>query len=479
MRALLCMALSTTLSPCAGQYWRAIGRGPNTPFTIQTLYGDSALDRLLGAGPWRYIYNTTDTVEAMGIAAWNGSRWDSLGHRMESGAMQTHQFFRYQGTLYASGNWGLLCTSGEWNTGFARYNEATRRWGDLGCVNPTTSHLDVLSQRSGGLGFYTTGYAGDPCGLPTSCAFTYDGETYAEWPPFQQIPYHQGNYAGYVFEFRGKTYMTGSFQNPLAPGTATFLRHNGTAWEYVPGWGNLLSPIKDYNIRNDTLYVSGVFRSAEGGPGNMIARFDGTTWDDMGGGMLYAPVLASGIVRCMHWFHDELWVGGIFTSAGDIAAESIAKWNGRQWCSLNADFQGHLPDFTEPGVSSITSWRDSLYIGGGFSFINGLPARQVAQWLGGTETVACSTPVNVAVRERSSTTDLVLLPNPVDEELVLQGLPDGLLHLELFDPLGRSVWRAQTAARTVPVAELSAGSYILRVVDARGVRLGQAKFLKR
>jgi len=68
--------------PLDAQYWRGIGRGVQVHGWVQLLYGDSVLDRLIGAGPFPDIFNENDSVEATGIAAWNGQRWDSLGHRL-------------------------------------------------------------------------------------------------------------------------------------------------------------------------------------------------------------------------------------------------------------------------------------------------------------------------------------------------------------------------------------------------------------
>ncbi|MBK8498448.1 MAG: hypothetical protein IPL52_06415 [Flavobacteriales bacterium] len=70
--------------------------------------------------------------------------------------------------------------------------------------------------------------------LPEACVF-HDGTAFYEWEPFAQIPFDDGNYVGYVFDYLGKTYMTGSYRNPIGTGLVTFMRYNGSNWEYVPG----------------------------------------------------------------------------------------------------------------------------------------------------------------------------------------------------------------------------------------------------
>ena len=477
MRIILLISVLLPFS-CFAQYWRGIGRGVQVHGWVQLLYGDSVLDRLIGAGPFPDIFNENDSVETTGIAAWNGHRWDSLGHRLSPGAAQTHCLERYDGTLYASGNWSFQNDAGQWTTGYARFDENTLRWSDLGCYNPQFSGLGTMTLQGSGTGFYLTGWMGDPCALPEAPVFTYDGTNYANWTPYQQIPFDAGDYVGFVFEFRGMTYMTGDFRDPLSGGYCSMMRYNGSDWEYVPGWGQLLAPIKEFSIHNDTLYIAGTFRRSMGAPGDLIARFDGSTWDDMGGGLFYEPVPMSGAALDLLWHHNELWVVGMFTRAGDIAAECVAKWNGRQWCSLPADFQGHLPNMVETRIGSITSWRDSVYIAGGFSYINGEPVREVAQWLGGDATVACSTPVQVGLAETSQSPSIQISPNPVADELRILGIPDGAHHFMACDGLGRRVLAIRTALPTLDVRLLDPGIYVLVIMGPHGELLAKAKFQK-
>jgi hypothetical protein len=461
---------------CHAQFWQSIGQGVMFHGGVQLLYGDSVLDRMLGAGPWPDIYNENDTVQAMGIAAWDGARWDSLGHRISEGEAQTHHFLRYDGMLYASGNWLYLNEEDIVNTGIARYNESTMHWDDLGCVNPQYSGLGTMTLRADGSGFYFTGHSGDPCGLPTANVFTYDGSVYASWPPFQQIPEYPTSYVGFVFDFQGMSYMTGWFRDPLSDGFCSLMRYNGSSWEYVPGWGSLLEPIKEFSIHNNTLYLAGTFRRSVGAPGDLVARFDGNTWDDMGGGLFYEEAPVSGAALDMLWHHNELWVVGQFTSAGDIPAECVAKWNGRQWCSLSADFQGHLPNMTETRIGNITSWRDSVYISGGFSYINGEPVREVAQWLGGDATMACSTPVGL--EESGPVPATRVFPNPVADRLTVVGLPVGAYHFSVYDALGRSVLEQNGSEHVIPVDRLLSGTYVLKAYGLDGRVVVRTRFVK-
>ncbi|MEO8589065.1 MAG: hypothetical protein ABI432_06840 [Flavobacteriales bacterium] len=257
------------------QHWKAMGKGP-IGGEVGTLFGDSMVDHLLAGGEFQHYKNEVDTVLVYGIAAWNGTRWDSLAHRIAPGEGLTHWFLRYQGDLYACGGWGFDVGS-ETNWGLARLNQDTQYWEALECINSFASGISTLVPKEPQGTLYATGYLGSLCGYPESCVFRCDGSAFHIWEPFQQIPEYSGNYVGCVFDYQGMTYMTGLFKDPLTSGSLSLARFNGTSWEHVPGW-NTIAGIKEVSIRNDTLYVAGAFRESQGGPGNMIAAFDGQNW---------------------------------------------------------------------------------------------------------------------------------------------------------------------------------------------------------
>ncbi|MBL7983146.1 MAG: T9SS type A sorting domain-containing protein [Flavobacteriales bacterium] len=472
--ALACICSLATAQP----YWRGLGNGTIGPTSIQTLYGDEASGRLLAGGTFMWITNENDTVLGMGQAAWNGSRWDSLAHRIQpisgnNSAQPTHWFLRYGGDLYACGSFSFLTDEGLWNRRFARLNMDEQRWEALECTHLTTSGLQTLVPKEPQTTLYATGFKGTVCNYPESCVFRYDGQAFYTWEPFELIPSNPDNYIGHVFDFLGHTYITGSFRDPLGPGFVDFLRFDGSAWEHVPGW-DAAATIKTISIRNDTLYIGGTFREAGGGPGNLIAYFDGTTWNNMGGGLDYTPVPMSATVLDLEWFNNELYVGGMFNVAGEIPVEGLAVWKGDRWCRLPGDFASN--QWNSAKILDITVWRDSLYICGGFISIDGEPIRQVAQYIGGDAVGDCSLPV--AVNEQISAPTFTLSPNPTNGTLRLQGLPAEARRLLVRDALGRVVHVQTTNLYQLELGHLPAGTYLVHVLDAGGGLSGQARFVR-
>jgi hypothetical protein len=478
MRAVMWLVALLTTGQGAAQSWRGLGRGTIGPTGVQTLFGDSVSDRLLAGGTFMWIRNENDTVLGMGQAAWNGNRWDSLAHRIEpisgnNSTSQTFWFLRFQDDLLVCGGFATQLANGQWNNGFARLNEANMRWEPLVCPKPDNGLQTLVPKVPQGT-LYATGHrTGSICELPQSCVFQYDGSDFVEWAPFSLIPDHPNNLVGYVFDFRGQTYMTGTFRDPYSNSLINFMRFNGTSWEYVPGW-NATATIKAISIRNDTLYVGGTFREAGGGPGNLIAYFDGTTWNNMAGGLDYTPVPMSATVLDLEWFNNALYAGGMFNEAGGIPVEGLAVWKGDRWCRLPGDFASN--QWNSAKILDITVWRDSLYICGGFISIDGEPIRQVAQYIGGDAVSECSLPV--AVNEQPFDEGLILSPNPTSGPLRLQGFPPSAQHVEVRDALGRVVHAQSTNLNQLELSHLPAGTYLLQVVDTGGEVKGQARFVR-
>src|SRR5690606_18745255 len=91
----------------------------------------------------------------------------------------------------------------------------------------------------------------------------------------------------FVFKFQGQFYITGLFTVNTSPMEFYgLMRHNGAAWEPVPGF-EIAAPIKSIKIHENKLYIGGYFTEVQGAPGNGIAVFDGTNWDNLGGGVLW------------------------------------------------------------------------------------------------------------------------------------------------------------------------------------------------
>jgi hypothetical protein len=82
-------------------------------------------------------------------------------------------------------------------------------------------------------------------------------------------------------------------------------------------------------VSGNDLYAGGLFSTAGGSAATNIAKWNGSIWSALGSGM-------NGEVRGLAVSSGDLYAGGGFTAAGGGAANRVAKWNGNTWSGLGS-----------------------------------------------------------------------------------------------------------------------------------------------
>jgi hypothetical protein len=132
-------------------------------------------------------------------------------------------------------------------------------------------------------------------------------------------------------------------------------------------------------VYNGDLIAAGDFVNAGGTPAAHVARWDGAAWQALGSGISgnvgsFTPGVYGLAAR-----NGELIAGGLFTTAGGVAVNSIARWNGSAW--LSAGF----PEFQMvqgPFIYALTIFGTDLIAGGAFDPGGGAPGTNIARWDG-------------------------------------------------------------------------------------------------
>jgi trimeric autotransporter adhesin len=139
-------------------------------------------------------------------------------------------------------------------------------------------------------------------------------------------------------------------------------------------------------VYNNELYVGGSFKMMKDSdvinPSvifNGIARWDGTEWNVVGGGLKSKPGNPPMTVYAMYVYDGSLYVGGTFDSAGHIKAKNIAKWNGNVWKRVRG---GVLSTNDTSKVEAFTEYQGKLIVGGVFNKAGGITVSNIAQWNG-------------------------------------------------------------------------------------------------
>jgi hypothetical protein len=223
-------------------------------------------------------------------------------------------------------------------------------------------------------------------------------------------------------------------------------------------------------VYKDELYVCGYFAKNAGNKGNKIMRWDGNQWKEVGGG-LCSPF---DIATDMMVYQDKLYVVGIFDCVGDgLPASDIAVWDGEKWCSFgNSKFDNKL--------NCIGTYKDEIYVGGGFTIINGQSSRFFAKYIGDHSTDTCQTVIS-GVSDLEARPRLEIAPNPAQDYLNLQ-LQDGstpVESIEILDAAGRNCsqfidWKTTDySTGQLNIQRLPAGWYCVRVRCSDRVLVGR------
>jgi hypothetical protein len=175
-------------------------------------------------------------------------------------------------------------------------------------------------------------------------------------------------------------FVGGSFRKAGGLVVQKIARWDGTAWSDLAGGvsptGFVLALASFDDGSGPSLFAGGVFTDAGGIPVSNIARWDGSAWHDVGGGV------AGGGVQALAVFDDgsgpALWAGGAFATAGGVASPYLARWNGTAWAAPaagNPDLDVDALAVHDDGSGS----GPALVAGGSFSSAGGVPTGTVAR----------------------------------------------------------------------------------------------------
>ena len=175
-------------------------------------------------------------------------------------------------------------------------------------------------------------------------------------------------------------YAAGNFNNAGGVPADRVARWDGASWSGLgsgtTGRVNALAVFDDGG--GPALYAGGRFLGAGGWTVNRIAKWDGVRWTPLAGGGLSGEVFALAV------FDDgsgpALYAGGDFLSlqAGGVPARRIAKWDGTSWSEVGGGVGGPVLALEV----LVSGGRPVLHIGGEFSLVGDLAVNNLAVWNG-------------------------------------------------------------------------------------------------
>jgi hypothetical protein len=342
--------------------------------------------KLVAGGDFR----RAGALRTRNVAAWDGSRWDSLGPGL---TFPVSGLTRLHGSLIAATGRSIKMWDGR---AWSSIAEGGGAW--------------ALSVFQGDL--IAAGYFRALSGVPA--------QNIARWDGLSWMPLAEGIGRVYTAQLfclavaDSSLYVGGTFSEAGRVSADGLARWDGESWSEV-GSGEGGSVLAMAIYRGELV----VARS------NRLRTWNGRRW----------AALAQADNRIMALAVHDGWLiaGGAFTRIGDVAAKGLAAWDGVAWTPL-----GSGVDWT---VEAIASFGPDLYVGGLFRFAGGKGAHHVGCW---RSSAAPGGPRILTMRNPYRPGD------PID--VALEG-SSGFL-LEVFDLQGRRVrtlWEDEVVAGPVTV----------------------------
>lgn len=399
---------TTTVSNLAswnGTEWRAIG---NTP-SVGTVYDLEVWNERLIAGG---SFTSIDEVPAACLAQWDGSEWTALGGVAGGNPSMVQDLLLHAEHLYVCGSFSSA--GGVSAKSIARSDGKT--WESLG------SGLE--SPPSVGLGremcvfgdeLIVSGEFRQAGGAPTRDMARWNGQSWSAGP-LRMSPGTQGPFAGPMLVHDDKLVVGGSYvalDETLERYVAAW---DGESFEMLGSGDGASQQISELAVTTSGLVALGGFDMIGDEIVRNMAVYDGQGWSKLGGGI----DVGAGRVAIEH--QGQIHVGGIFSSIAGVAANGLARWDGKAWTALPVGPNSAITCATIDGGSLVVAgtfgspWELSgtrvlrwdgvafspvggpvlddvltlcvhdgeLHAGGWFPIIGGTLANRVAKWTGAT-----------------------------------------------------------------------------------------------
>lgn len=336
------------------QTWSGVGYGMGDWVNASTVYNGSLIvgGRFTNAGG----------VSANYIAKWNGTSWSALGTGMDG---WVNALTVYNGELIAGGS--FTTAGGVVVNNIARWDGTT--WTDVsGGTNSIVAALTVYNNK-----LIVGGYFTDAEGVPVNYIGAWDNNGWTTLGSGMG----GGQRQVMALTVHGTDLIAAGFFTSAGGVAANHIaKWNGTTWSPVGSGINWIV----YSLANygTALIAGGLFDACGSVAASSIASWNGTAWSPLGSGIGATIAGSYKYVFALEVYHGSLYAGGMYLTAGGLTANGIAKWNGSSWSDLNGGvWYGGSNAY---GVNTLKVYNNQLYAGGLFTSAGTVGVAHIARW---------------------------------------------------------------------------------------------------
>jgi len=460
---ILVLLLSTGLK---AQQWYPMGildtlDGGNGPKGVCTFIKYN--NKITIGGAFKY----TGTTILNSVAQWNGNQWQPMSSGIwDANSIQgeggVFGFKEYHNKLYCVGGFegagGIMFHQNHYAYNIAKWDNTD--W------YPMTQPADGFNQGSDALGVYHDklyaghwgGNAFDSSGMIIAhgiarwndTVFSAIGQLYGDFPIY-------GDFAAMAFtNFDNKLIVGGCFTtvSPAPYGTFSGIATwNDTAWGALGNGFN--NDVYALTVFNGELYAGGCFNFSRDSTAslNYIAKWNGTSWEQVGEGLndtVYTLAVDS--------VHNKFYAGGGFTQTGlGVPAKHIAEWTGTNWQEVGGG--------TNRIVRALYASDSNLYVGGLFTRAGNVQASLIACW-------CVNNPVGIE-EITNSNEEVLISPNPTTNQFTIENSQLRINSIHIYNVLGELVQSLKLESLklevVIDVSTWKAGVYFVEVETEKGV----------
>ncbi len=348
-----------------GTNWSGLGSGVNSIVNGLKIVGS---DLYVGG-----YFPSAGGLTVNGLARWNGTAWSAVGGGVNSGG--------YVSAIESGG--ANLYVAGSFNTvgGTTAANNIAawdgNNWSALG--SGITGTVRKMAWHNNQL--YVGGSFTNVGGVLCTNLVIWNGSSWVAWGNANDVVRD-------VISDGVNVYVSGDFTNVSGVAASRIAKWNGVAWsalgEGVKGFGVSAAPsISRMAFGSDgRLYVAGNFNILGSAGASHVGAWDGTNWFGLGGKASKGMTHFLGSVQSLLAVGTNLYAGGVFTEAGDLVVNSIARWNGTNWSTLGSGLTGTFTTGVAPSGRGLLAAGNVLYVAGNFTNAGGVSAKGVAKWDG-------------------------------------------------------------------------------------------------
>lgn len=389
------------------------------------------------------VFDTAGGIRANNIARWDGITWSALSSGM-NGTVNAITI-DHSGNLYAGGNFS---SAGGINANhIARWDGSA--WSALGSgVNGGIRTL--VFDRLGNL--YAAGNFDSAGGVHAKCVARWDGSAWSALGNSPLVNAIAADDSGNIYAFNdffvlkwnsikwetlGQVDMNSNIYT-LA------LDKSNNLYIGAGGWGG----------------TSSILWLGKGAGFACVAKYNGSMWSSVGTGSWVVPgsMISPYVTSLAFDSSGNLYAGGYFYKAGGVDANYIARYDGSSWCALGRGLAGNAGPIPPVTVNAlVVDNSDNLYVGGMFNSAGGKQAAGFAKC------VLNGVPVNSSLRNANKPHES---PTIIDNKLFFSLAKPSIAQFKVFDCAGRVMLRFNqkifsAGKHIMDIGTLSTGVYLL------------------